>query len=135
VCTVSVKRNCDALQVKRPAVDSFVAVAIRVMIIVVIIQYILSRQYFYYIYTMPYICNTKITCRIHLIAPRHAFCFDLHDSKIQYTFPDKGERLEEREREREKKRERENSFVATTSAASRFVSFSKTSRTKPRFNG
>jgi len=85
VCTVSVKRNCDALQVKRPAVDSFVAVAIRVMIIV-IIQYILSRQYFYYIYTMPCICNTKITCRIHLIAPRHAFCFDLHDSKIQYAF-------------------------------------------------
>lgn len=32
---------------------------------------------------MPCICNTKITRRIHFIAPRHAFRFDLHDSKIQ----------------------------------------------------
>lgn len=35
---------------------------------------------------MLYICNTKITCRIHLIAPRHAFRIDLHDSKIQCAF-------------------------------------------------
>jgi len=53
-----------------------------------------------YIYIYIYIYNTKITCRIHLIAPRHAFRFELlHNLETQCTFSHPVEMATARRRE------------------------------------